>query len=76
MCTELLYDDILKAVLFVLETCKQKSRRSNFTLEKRKRGGTNAGKSVTTNTTHVYLSFDEIARICEFDVIKTHPSNS
>ena len=68
MYTELPHEDILKAVRFILEKCKSKTRRSNVTIEKCKQGDAIMGKSVITRTTHICFSFKEIEDICKFDL--------
>lgn len=72
MYTELPHEDILKASQFILKRCKQKTRRSHVTIEKRKQGDTNIGKSVITKSTHVCFSFNEIENICKFDLQNIH----
>ena len=69
MYTELPHDEILKSIKFMLDRAKMKTRRKFVTIERRKKGDINLGKtSAVTSSTHTVLSFDEIYNICKFDI--------
>ena len=66
MYTELPHKEILKAVRFFLTECSKKTRRKHVTIGIYKDGGIHLGRS--KNTDQVCLSFEEIYKICEFDI--------
>ena len=78
MYTELPHDVILDAIRFALQHCRDTNRRARrraLTFELRTRGTISFGKTCTSDsTTHACLTFEQIYKICRFDV--THATFS
>ena len=73
MYTELPHDEIIKAVEFMINRTKAKTRRKHVTIERKKRGEINLGKtSAVTSESHTVLSFEKILEICKFDIKNTY----